>query len=264
MDYKKILASIVGGLSYRFFKDIATFILLQVAAYFTADILAKMYDWARINYVLLTFLLMSFAAYLTYFIFYKRNKKQPIFPPIESNIDILERGTIFEIVSDSKIIYKRTYKLKVTQGTVADFTDVWLWTGDGDVTLTCPIKEHNLMQKGKSGIWNVFDISFHRVFKKGEEIITEAVWVVDNIKNLPNPFASVIVQEPTKKLTFKLIFKDSAKVPTEVFCEHTPDISSRLPIDHFSVPPDASKTSFEWSINNPNLLHHYCMRWRWI
>lgn len=205
--------------------------------------------------VVLIFLLL---VALLFFIIRHFRKDVPNYEPVKHNFHVKQKSVEMIFGDDGTITYTKSKLLKSRTNNIRGYEDKFNWTGDGLVDIKSGNDTHDLEMLSMSGIWQKYRTNFNKTVNKGDEILVETVWTLNEANRRMSPFISQSVEEPTHEIVFRLKFCDN-RVPKAVFKESMDNIAS---IDPFETIEDRSgNAEYEWKIEKPKLLHNYQLRW---
>jgi hypothetical protein len=244
----------------QLFKVIAYTSFATIGTYLSANVIVDKISVLK-DYWGLVFVFIFALSCLGLSWLFSKSEKQASLPPIDPDLKIVERHISYKWISHSKLEYRKFFKFKALKNVVDRYSDRWNWTGSGDVKVTSLIHTQSIMNPESQGIWDIFDIKFNESLNKNDVIDSEILWCIENIGEKPNPFCSATIQEPTGLLKFKISFPEDFKIK-EVLCEQMHSISSKEVISRIKKNIDRNN-EVEWTIEKPELLHHYQVRWHW-
>lgn len=241
-------------------KVIAHYLAAIIIAIIATDFIAQRVDFFKNHYVLM-FLLLAFIFCVIANFFLRRSDSQPIMPPMSPDFRVVSRTITYKWLGDGLVEYRRKYRLSARRNGLDRYTDRWIWTGDGAVSMESAVKSHSLVLHSPKGAWNIFDVVFNKTLNISDEIDVEVVWLIKGIVKKPNAFCSATISEPSGTLRFRLEFRGGSVLQRFVF-EHMHSMSAKDVISQEEKDLDGEVIEFE--VVNPELLHHYQVRWNWI
>jgi hypothetical protein len=185
------------------------------------------------------------------------NRFRPQFSNLSCSYRILRTELNYRYLDDVNMTHSKTVKFKTVKPGVSTFPDRYIWTGEGQVLIQCPIRGQEYRDTGRLSGWNCYEVRLGRTLNKGEECEVELRWTLADTARRAEPFLSTTIREPTDELVMKVTLPRN---PGDAICEVRTHDSVLLPLETKQKPFDRNNTAV-WTIPNPKLLHHYQMRW---
>lgn len=204
-------------------------------------------------------LLFSVISLSGLFAVYRFDRYRPWFPRLMPEFKIMSRSICYHYHSETKMTYKRRYRLQALRRGADHYVDKYRWTGEGSTTPTSRINGQILRNKRRKNVWQFFDVVFPRPLGRREEIEVELVWELEDPARKAVPFFSVTVEEPTDLLSLELQLPSEFGV-TSVVCEHAPYMGAKEVFKSMDKELDRDG-KVVWTISRPKLLHYYEIRW---
>lgn len=183
----------------------------------------------------------------------------PTFAPIDSNFRMRKIDITMEYQSAEEMRYTKSKTLVATKNKVGTFDDRFHWTGDQKCQFTSNNPRHILTERARKNVWRRYEIDFQRILSEGDEEEVSLTWALTNKKGDFVPFISTTIDAQTDALSLQL---DAQSIPdriANVQVDVLPMQGSGEPIEVVDVKPKGGV--FNFSCENPRLLHTYEMRW---
>lgn len=211
------------------------------------------YKWA------LVILIFSCLTWLVLYTWRRFDKRSPRFPEVDYSFHILRREIYYEYLSKTKFVYKRRYTLQALRNDLDGYPDRYRWTGSGTVKIRSNVPQQRIEPRPKKSLYEEFYIRFPKFLRKGQQIMAEVVWELEDAAQTAVPFASVTVLEPTDFLKIEVKLPRDFNV-SEVICERSMSMGAKAPLETEVIQMDSDNRAV-WEVPDPHLLHYYEMRW---
>lgn len=256
--YDHLLKELTGITIFEVVRYLFVSLLLAVASYVGANaststfLALAPYKWP------IAIALFAAAALASMGLVRRLSRWRPRFPALDPDFHIVESRILFEYSNPSKVTYKKSYRLRAMRQGLDEFVDKYHWTGSGKCALRSGKEDHQVRLTRQKNVWQLFSVTFPKSLNRGEEIDTEVIWDLDDIDGKAVPFISSTIHDPTDKLVLSVRLAPVLGVK-KVTCEHAVDIGAHKVIN--STQLELRDDFAEWTVEQPDLLHHYEMRW---
>jgi len=194
--------------------------------------------------------------------YYRFSKTRPRFDKLDFDFEVEEQLISYRYRENNTIKYVKRKKLCALKDGLRVYRDKYHWTGDKPPSsLISAVSTHTVRETGRHTVWNHYEIDLGRSLSKGEVVETELVWELDDTARRSVPFVSATVEEPTKRLSFDLVFPDQFRIST-VTCTVLSGIGAKKPLTSISRTV-GQNGAVSWTPEppHPRLLHHYEVEW---
>ncbi len=250
-------------LSFKLAVELSKWILLAIVgviiSYITPILLTNRFIVLS-EFKILTYIVVVSVMIIIFIILYQKyNKFRPNLPRIDSHFLILERELTHIWHNENVIEHKRRFVLQALQHGLDNYTDKFVWTG-GDFKIKSGIIQHKVNLIEKRNFFDIYEVKFDKVLRKGDIIEIEIVWDLYNNDKKARPYFSVTIEEPTKNLILNLGIDPKFNVK-EILTETSYVRGSKIPLNYKTIKLDREGKA-KWEINNPKLLYTYEIKWK--
>lgn len=186
------------------------------------------------------------------------HRDRPHFPKIRFDFKIRQKVVTYEFTDRYNITFTKKVCLTVLKNDSNRYLDKYKWSGEGPIYVKSNRQGQEINQIKEPHSWDFYYIEFGRHLKRNENIDTEIVWQLTDVKCKAKPSFSCTIEEPTDELIMNLIIPNNLGV-TGVVCDVSPHAGAKTPF-HSQV-RSFERDIITWKISKPKLLYHYELRW---
>ena len=185
--------------------------------------------------------------------------------PIVSDIKYIEMDIALIYESKEDIQTLRKIKLEVTGQPINHIEKEIIWTGScyGSTTLVDSNSQFTIEDSIRKVSPYKYRILFNRNIMKGERVEYSLLTKVSDTNKEMQPFLSHTVKNPTDKLVLTIKFPENeiSDVEMQEYRDSGREIKVGNP-EKLKKDTKNGVDSYSHTVNNPKLLHTYCIQWK--